>query len=589
MSEQIQLKQDQRFDEDFAIGFVDIVILGVAATVFALPMLLYGPMVKGHDTYEHLNYGRHFAEQFWGGEWFPRWLLNMNHGLGTPTLFVYPPLPSYMYALLQPLGRLLHLDPFRAGEYLALLGSGVTAFLWIHTLARRRIALASAVLYMLMPYHLAADFYRRTALSECWALVWMPLVLYFASQILRNRNALLGLGMAYGLLIVSHLVSVLIFSVIPIVVIPMLAAREQRLRTAIRIAAGMALGTGLSCFYFLPALDHAKYFPPARLLSPPYYFLGTNFISGSDLTRSGGENGGFIHWVSLFALSMVAFIAICGFTVWRKGQPDSKRPAVWWMAVCVVPVFLMSNVSLPLWESTPALLNGVQYPWRFNMVLCLAGLVVGALFMSEAPRLSRTGRAAEFGLLGLIILSWLLSYGQVWKRYKVDVYAANSRDFVNEDDGWFDAWTAPGTDQVSALAASRGPRVQFSDGNGSADVKQWKARDIEFRTQSSAGGWVRIHQFYYPRWNAMAVGAVEPLEIRAALPEGVVEVKVPSGAQEVRVEIPVGIAERAGRWISFGCVLLCGMLAWRGSAPRSAARVLSSDEQSHENAAVTTA
>src|ERR1700690_2864490 len=91
--------------EPVSLAASDILIVGVAALVLALPMLIYGPMVKGDDTYEHLNYCRHFGEQFWGGEWYPRWLLNINHGLGSPTFFVYPPFGSYVYALLQPVGR----------------------------------------------------------------------------------------------------------------------------------------------------------------------------------------------------------------------------------------------------------------------------------------------------------------------------------------------------------------------------------------------------------------------------------------------------------------------------------------------------
>src|SRR5450432_351147 len=114
-------------------------------------------------------------------------------------------------------GRVFHFNAFNAGEFLALFASGVCAFLWIRTRASRTVALASGFLYMLMLYHLAADFYRRTALSECWALAWMPLLLYFTTlAVVRKRTALLGVAFAYAFLILSHLVSVLIFSLIPL-------------------------------------------------------------------------------------------------------------------------------------------------------------------------------------------------------------------------------------------------------------------------------------------------------------------------------------------------------------------------------------
>ncbi len=114
-------------------------------------MLIYGPMVQGHDTDEHLNFARHFSEQFWGGELSPRWLAGMNHGLGSPTYFVFPPFPSYVYTLLVPVAKIGHFNAFNMGEFLALLGSGICAYLWLNTMANQWIACAGAILYMLMP------------------------------------------------------------------------------------------------------------------------------------------------------------------------------------------------------------------------------------------------------------------------------------------------------------------------------------------------------------------------------------------------------------------------------------------------------
>ncbi len=549
------------------ISLADIVVLTGAAVILCLPVLLYGPMVKGHDTFEHLNYCRHFAEQFWSGDWYPRWLINMNHGLGTPTLFVYPPFASYLYALLQPAGNWLHFDVFRVVEFLALLTSGISAFLWLRTMATRGVALAGAVLYMLMPYHLAIDFYRRTALSECWALAWMPLVLYFATpEIVRKRTALVGLAVVYACLILSHLVSVLIFSLLPLTIALLFSESGKRIGTTIRVAAGMALGTGLSCFYFLPALYHAKYFPVMNLLSPPYYVLEENFLGLDDIIH-GGAKIGFVHWVSLTTIGMVAFMAIAGGAVLARGRSESKQKVVFWLAACVIPLFLLSRLSLPVWRLLPPLFKSVQYPWRFNIVLCVAGLLISAMLLTELPQFSRAGAAVLVVILSLIVLTWAVTYGQVWMRYRTDVYEPVARLFVNEDDGWFDAWTAPGLDQLSALHASKKPRARFADtaenASDTAEVRVWKARHIEVRSQSSSGGWLIVNQFYYPMWTAIS-GSGQTLQLKPVLPEGLIEIQVPPGHQDIRLEIPEEPVERAGRWISAGCMLLCAVLVgWR--------------------------
>jgi uncharacterized membrane protein len=223
-------------------GILTFSVVAAAAVVLALPMLLHGPLVQGHDASEHINFARHFSEQFWGGELCPRWLAGMNRGLGSPTFFVFPPFPSYVYALLEPAGKILHFNAFNMGEFLALLGSGICASLWLSTMASQRVACAGAILYMLMPYHLAVDFYRRTALPECWAFVWMPLVLYFSARAMRRERVYLpGLALAYAFLILSHLITVSIFSLIPLAAALTLSAPGQKVRSALRIAGGMVL------------------------------------------------------------------------------------------------------------------------------------------------------------------------------------------------------------------------------------------------------------------------------------------------------------------------------------------------------------
>jgi hypothetical protein len=551
----------------------DLLILTVTALLLALPMLLYGPMVKGHDTYEHLNYSRHFSDQFWGGEWSPRWLLEMNHGLGSPSLFVYPPFASYVYSLLHPVSQVLRFDPFVAGEFLALWASGVFAFLWARTLAGRPIAHVSAALYMLMPYHLAVDFYRRNALSECWALAWMPLILYCAAKLMAGRRtAQFGLALAFAFLILSHFVSVLVFSLIPLLAVLTLSASGEGKRNMIRVAGAMALGTGLSSFYLLPAFSSAKYFPVLRLLRPPSFVLEDNLLSWDDVTILSSKVG-FTHWVAVSALTTIAFLVLCSVVVFFVGSSSSRRLVIFWIAVCIVPVVMMTRLSWAVWSfSVPhytlLLLRAVQYPWRLNIVLCLAAIPVGAVFFSELGRLARLSRNVALGLVSLFVLTGVISYAQVWRYYKNDVFVSNPLQLVNEDDGWFYAWATPGLDQASAFRATQGPRARFITGSGIADTLRWKARDIEFSSDSPNGGWVEVNQFYYPAWRAEAVGTSLPLETRAALPEGLVEVQVPPGRQKIHLQIPVQPAERAGRSISLASLLLFGFLATRKEANR---------------------
>jgi hypothetical protein len=537
--------------EDLALmDFRDLAIILITALVLALPMLVYGPMSQGHDTYEHLNFAHHFSEQFWAGEWYPRWLAGMNHGLGSPTLFVYPPLPSYVYTLLEPLAEVFHLDAFKIGEFLCLFGSGICAFLWLNTMiGRRGIAVVGAVLYMLMPYHLAIDYYRRTALSECWALVWIPLVLYFSAKAVRQGGvSLVGVGVAYALLILSHLVSVLMFSLVPLGLAVLMSPRGQEVKSVIRVAGGMLLGVGLSSFYFISALSQAKYFPVSRM--PLWSRLEIHILSPGALLHGPG----FIHKVTLAATNLIAICIMCSAVILAKGSSESKKKLYFWLLAGAISVWLMSSASLRLWKTSPMLFAAVQYPYRFNIVLCVAALSILAIFLLEISRLPRRSRVLLAILLSVGIAPWLMSYWTIWNRYEGPT--APQQPSVNDYDGWFSAWTAPGLDQASALRATTEPRARFLVGAGTTDVLLWKPRHIEIQTNSPTGGEVVINQFYYPSWRASVLGERDTIAVEAAMPSGLVELNVPPGLQRVLVEIPTGWTERIGQWISGSCVVL---------------------------------
>ena len=79
----------------------------------------------------HLKWSKHFVEQFWQGDVYPRWLINMNDGLGSPTFFFYAPIPYYFSSLFHPLFPNDTSGWFQLSlsTSLAMVASGITAFI----------------------------------------------------------------------------------------------------------------------------------------------------------------------------------------------------------------------------------------------------------------------------------------------------------------------------------------------------------------------------------------------------------------------------------------------------------------------------
>jgi len=534
---------------DGNVAPISVLILAVIALALSLPMIVLGPMPAGHDTIQNMNFGKYFAEQFWQGELYPRWLLNMNHGLGSPTLFVYPPFPSYVYALLLPEANAFHVNALGASGYLCLLTSGLSAFLWMSTLARERISMIVAGIYMLLPYHLDVDLYRRCALAECWALAWMPLVFYFTVQVVKNkRYAMVGLSAAYALLIVSHLISILLFSALPLLLAWTLSERGQKMRAILMVSCGLALGTTISAAYLFPALASARYFPVDRLGYLTDFSLKTNLLAfGKGLLTGNSMKTGFVQAVSLCTLNTALFIATCGLMALRNDSRDRRRQTLLWLAVCIIPLFLMSSSSLRIWKALPVLAGAVQFPWRLNIILCVAVLPLAAFFLSDMPQLS-SSKWNSLAVIALFAATWLVGYGATVKRYALPAYSEKP---VNEADGWFDAWKPHGMNEASALQASMESPARLLAGQGTVTVLRWSPRHIDLQTDCIACGPMIVNQFYYPDWTAKLASGGQPLSVGPALPEGLLEVTVPPGHQQVRLEIPRGVAERVGDWVSF--------------------------------------
>jgi hypothetical protein len=534
-----------------------IILVAVAAIVLALPLLFHGPMQQGHDTYEHVTFCQHFSEQFWRGNLYPRWLIGMNFGLGSPSFFVYPPLPSYVFSLLQPTAELFHFDPFRVGEFLALLSSGISAFLWMSTMSSRGTAVLLAVLYMLMPYHLAIDTFRRTALSECWAFAWMPLVLYFSSMVMQKRLAwMLGLPVAFALLILSHLVSVFIFSSVPLAGAALLQKKGERFASVVRVSAGMTLGAGLSSFYLVSALSYAKYFPVRRL--GLWYSLSSNLISAHRIFDRSADP--FLRIVSLAGFDMALLCLVCCAVVLANDRVARKREIVFWTAVAIIPIFLMHSESSRLWEKVPLLFAAVQFPWRLNILSCLAALPITSMFIKAMMQFRWRARAIALIVYVTCLMPWLLSVKEIWSSYEAQ--ATPPRPLVLEDDGWFAAWSTTGLNKSRAISASDGPRARFISGDGHVNGVLWKPRDIEIDTDGQTGGDLLVNQFYFPEWKAAAGREYPNLIVTPKLPEGLLQVRVPPGPQHVRLQIPMGISEYGGTWISeLILILLLGTIA----------------------------
>ena len=568
-----------------AIAFIPlhVVILLLYGMVLTFPAIWPGS-VFGDDTLSHLIMSRHFVDQLWAGDLYPRWLPGMNAGMGSPVFQFYGPVPYYITALFRPL---LSHDPegwhqLGLAASLAVMASGFMAHAWLKRLAGERAALVGAVLYMSAPYHLAVDLYQRFAFAELWGFVWMPLVMLFARASMRGeRGAMAGLSLSYALLIMTHLPTTLLFSWVPIAYVLWMAESGDRLGAFVRVAGGMLLGMGLSAIYLLPAMTTQEY---VFIESLGDFFYRHHFLFNDPYKSAIIET--ISHRVGLIALT-TAGLAVLAMLIGGLGQTRSHaRERLFWGTAGTVIVFMMLPVSEPVWSFIP-LLQAVQFPWRFNTVLLIAcaslvTLALTALFHSERKFQAALLLSAAFGLLIPSVMALgnhlvlARDIGQPSLDNLIERFGTDHAELVmrlnatksSRYDSFLPRWAPREQLEPSRfMAASQalfGAAPDVTQGSAKIRVTRWQPSHIELAVKTDIDAPIKLHQYFYPGWVARLDNGSKRLEVRPSRPDGLLEVRVPPGMHRVRIEREALPEERAGQIISIASLVLLGavLLGW---------------------------
>lgn len=575
-----------------------LLIIGVGL-LLSMPALLNGFPELTDDAAIHVSWFASFSEQLWSGDLYPRWLAGMNGSLGSPAFFFYPPSAYYATSLFR---FLFTNDPFGwqqlgASASLALILSGLCAYLWLSQIATRRSAMAAAILYMMAPYHLAIDLYIRGAFAEFWAFVWMPLILYFVLIARHDKIAVAGLAVSYGLLVTTHLPTTLIFSALPICYAFFTTEPRQRMRVVGLTLCGMTLGTGLAAIYLLPAMTTQEFVLIKQMKTGFFYY--ENWFLFAKLRLSGDRTARLSQVVLATAVP-----ACCAFILSRSSADRQvKRESLFWMVVSVLSVFMTTPLSKPIWYILPTL-QAIQLPSRFSALLSVSTVALLALGISSVKRpYSPLIRGASVVAL-LCIISWVLLTAVLARRaYFVTNPAAEeviekTNKLIQQRTEAFEylpVWAKTlraesvevmlerKVELLAALLQKVGTseeglsRVKIAEGAGSVRVSEWKPGNIVLDVDTPSGALLTVSQFYYPNWTADVIQPINepsPLTLRPSEPDGLLSVAVPSGRHQVMLRLNQSPVESAGLVISLVAAAITLLLVgWSRAAERVSQKV----------------
>lgn len=553
---------------------LDWLVISAAAVLLMLPSILDGLPV-GHSQYNNLIWHSGFMAELADGVLYPRWIGNLWAGAGGGDFFFYAPLPFWIAGVigLGPCSGCSGDTVLVATGVVLLALSGVSFRVLARRYAGRPPALAGAVVYMALPYHLGVDWSDRQAMGEFAAVAVVPAHVASVLGCLEGRERGGRLAVLSALLALSHLPAAIIAAIgyLPLV---LALHRPFRLRPLGTVLLAGILGLGLAGLYWYPAIRLLDGVNSAFLTSEYYDWRIWMFASANAEPGAHFFNALWPPLILLTALSIGLHI-LCPH-ISREGRIVSA-------GLIGITWLMVTPLSYPLWNATP--IEIIQFPFRF-LLLADLGIGVGAVLAASA--VAGTGAAgwrrgaAALTLAGIAAVA-AMDHPALRAHRGAPVRNTAAIDLQVGAVEWLPAEAAPRVDLSSptrdvalARAIADRPLIWLPEGAGSVEPVEVGARVVVFDAALTGPARIVVRRTYWRHWRLIDVETGRDIPIAPTPGQSIplISAELGAGIARYRLELPVLAAEWAGYAISLAALL--ALMLWRGLAGGQSRRTTNS-------------
>lgn len=490
-----------------------------AAVLFLLLILISLPATSelfkpgyftNHDGEGHIIRLQEFHIALQDGHFPPRLSKNLMYGYG---YYFF----NFNYPLVHWAGELFHLaglgfvDSVKAVNVLGLVLSGLAMFAWQRAHWGNGGGFVAGVLYMYAPYRLL-NIYVRGSLAEHLAFIMLPLLFMFTERIVegkprkRLRYILFG-GISYGLLMLSHNIMALIFTLVLGFFMLFHLLLYRSVKNVISFGAVGITGLALSAFFWVPSIFEKKYVRLDQTIGQDY---PDHFVFPHQLIqRSWGFGGsgpgladGMSFQIGIFHAGFALLALFALPLLWRRYKKRAWH-VIFYLAILFISVFFMLEQGRPLWDNLP-LLRFTQFPWRFlSWSVFAASVLGGALFFLINKKLKNKVLTIMvfFLLLGGVIYS-NKEYWQANQRINITLPGnqpiSGSTTWADEQ---FPVWFEP---KPVAFPAAR---VEVAEGDAQIEIESWKTAKHTYTVRARIPVKLIENTAYYPGWQLLVNGS----------------------------------------------------------------------------------
>jgi 6-pyruvoyl-tetrahydropterin synthase related domain len=529
-----------------------LLLLIVAAGVFAvLPIIVWG-IPTGADLFNHYRFALPFYESIRSGHFYAGWLAESNAGYGDPRFRFYPPGLYYMLAAARVVTGWYTASILTFGA-LSIVG-GLGLFFWARNFCSPRVAMWAGIAYTVAPYHLN-QLYQASFLSEYAACSLLPFAFAFADRICKRHKArdIAGFAAAYGLLILTHVPMAVIGSLALFVYAALLLRRESLWRSLISLTVAGSLGLLASACFWTTVLAELSWIKSGSVSPNLYYDYRVNFLFSpwAIINRN-------TWYAGLLGVVVIGSLAPALILINRRffsRSSDRSLKAVFFLTL--TSILMTTDLSRPVWAMLPKL-QQVQFPWRWLGITSMSGCIFLAVAVPGWLQRMKIGfrRRDVVAIAGLLLAFWFVTDRVLWnceyyRRAELNALLPEIRGAVSFKD-WLPIWAQDVT-QLKKMTSN----VEAE--SRTVTIDSWEPQLRKFHIESGPATEARIHTYYYPLWTATSKGkqlATHPSK------DGAILIAIPASQTDVTLEFREPRRVEVARFATlFGWILIAALFA----------------------------
>lgn len=566
------MKLDQR-KKDLAV----LLAIGAFAAL-AVSTTAFNGIPYGNDLTQHYQFAATVSEALSNYHYYPSLSPLANGGAGDYGLRFYPPAGYYALALAFKITG----SWFSASIltfFLVYFTGGLGVYLWAREEFQLPTALIASALFVFAPYHLN-QIYNNFLFAEFAASAVIPFCFLFLHRTASRPSisSAAGLAIAYGLLILTHLPS-LIFCSIAFATYGLIVVYRCRTwsKALPALSGAVAAAVAATSFYWIKLVTELSW---VRHSQQEYfsgiYSYGNNFLLNPASILNFNSDVQAI-WLGDLMLFGTLLIAIPSLILLLKQKRKAAPILVASLGTLALSVFMTSILSKPVWDNV-AFLQKIQFPWRWMGVISVTASVFAAYGIAEAGEKMKQKTAGT--AIGVVLAAGLLVFVLTAVFVTKQSVFLSPRKFTNDKvaamltgpsrDCWWTVWTKEGF--------YRNGDHRLAAGGRKADISRWEPLEREAIFEPGDRTEAVFFIQYYPYWRAYADG--EPVPV-SRTENGLLKIEVPFNARTVSLRFREPFSVRTADAVSAAAFALIAFALFFSLASGRARREPGSETVQH--------